>query len=65
MTETVRRTGWLVIALLAALAAVQPATLLLNGPPSEGPWPFCEAVATGVIAAGWWLASRRSTRAEE
>lgn len=65
MTETVRRTGWLVIAALAALALVEPVTRLLSGPPSEGPFPFCEAVATSVFAAGWWVASRRRSGTTE
>jgi hypothetical protein len=65
VTATARRTGWLVIAVLAALATVEPVTRLLNGPPSEGPWPFCETVATSVIGVGWWLASRRPAQTEE
>lgn len=65
MTETVRRTGWLVIAALTALALVDPVTLVLNGPPSEGPWPFCDAVAVSIIGLGWWLASRRTSDTTE
>lgn len=59
MTETTRRTGWFVIATLATLAAVEPMNQLLNSAPSEGPFPFCEAIATSAIGIGWWIASRK------
>lgn len=62
MTETARRTGWLVI---AALALAVPVTRLLNGPPSEGPFPLCEAAAVSVASLGWWLASRQTRDTSE
>lgn len=64
MTQTTRRTGWLVLAALVALALVQPVTLVLNGPPSEGPFPFCELAVTTVAGLSWWLVSRRRTQPE-
>lgn len=55
MSNTVRNTGWIIVAAVVAVVVSMP--MMANGLPSEGPEICGGAVTAGVLGLGWWAAS--------